>query len=237
MRNIEALSGKKVLITGANGGLGSVVTEVFLEAGAAVVGSARSIAAGKVYNDRFTAIASDLSSAQDAARLAEEAAGAMRGLDVLVHLVGAWAGGHDIQDSDEAEFERMWSLNVGTAFNAIRAVIPQMRAQRSGRILAIGSRTAVSPAAGSAAYNAAKAGLVALVKTAAAENSAYGITANVVLPGTINTSANRSAMPQADVSTWVAPRDIAELLVYLASDGGEAVSGAAIPIYGRGIGA
>jgi NAD(P)-dependent dehydrogenase (short-subunit alcohol dehydrogenase family) len=115
----------------------------------------------------------------------------------------------------------------------LRAVLPEMRAQGAGRILAIGSRTAVEPQPGVGAYSASKAALVSLVKTVALENKDRGITANVVLPGTMDTPANRAAMPGADFSKWVRPSQIASLLVHLASDQASQISGAVIPVYGR----
>jgi len=115
----------------------------------------------------------------------------------------------------------------------MRAVLRQMRAQGSGRILAIGSRAAVEPQAGVGVYAASKAALVALVRTVALENKEQGISANVILPGTMDTPANRTANPAADYSKWVPPGQVGALLVHLASGQASHVSGAVIPVYGR----
>jgi len=114
----------------------------------------------------------------------------------------------------------------------IQAALAPMQAQRSGRILAIGSRTAVEPSAGLSAYSASKAALVSLMGTLAREHKGLGITANVILPGTMDTPANRKAMPEADPSDWVQPAQVAALLVHLTSDAAQQVTGAVIPVYG-----
>ena len=108
-----------------------------------------------------------------------------------------------------------------------------MRAQSNGRILAIGSRAAAEPSPLSGSYSASKAALVALIRSIAAENRDRDISANIVLPGTMDTPANRAAIPGADPARWVRPEQVAELLVHLASDAASGVNGAAIPIYGR----
>ena len=118
------------------------------------------------------------------------------------------------------------------SFHLARAVLPVMRMQASGSVLAIGSRTAMEPAETLGAYTASKAALVALVRTIAVENKQTGISANVILPGTMDTPANRLAMPTANFSQWVNPGQVASLLVHLASDAAKQVTGAVIPIYG-----
>jgi NAD(P)-dependent dehydrogenase (short-subunit alcohol dehydrogenase family) len=127
----------------------------------------------------------------------------------------------------------MFEMNVDSAFHILRAVLPHMRKAGAGRIIAIGSRAAESPGAGVGAYSASKAAVVSLMRTVALENKGSGITANVILPGTIDTPANRKAMPAADTTHWVQPAAIASLIVWLASDAAQDVTGAVIPVYGR----
>ena len=129
----------------------------------------------------------------------------------------------------------MFDMNLNSAFHILRAVIPHMRKARSGRIIAIGSRAAEDPGRDVGAYSASKAALVSLMRTVALENKDAGITANVILPGTMDTPANRKDMPGADISKWVQPASIASLIVWLAGDAGKDVTGAAIPVYGRGL--
>jgi NAD(P)-dependent dehydrogenase (short-subunit alcohol dehydrogenase family) len=223
---------KVVLITGATGGLGTSVTAAFRNAEARVAAVDRSPSVQA--SERFVSFAADLSTL-DGARGAVEAVAARWGqVDVLVHLVGGFAGGSSVADTDEAVFARMIDINLRTAFYMFRAIIPRMRTKGSGRILAIGSRAAVEPSPKSGVYAASKAALVSLVRTVASENGDRGISANVVLPGTMDTPANRTAMPSADFSQWVPTAQVADLLLYLAGDGASSVNGAVIPIYGGG---
>jgi NAD(P)-dependent dehydrogenase (short-subunit alcohol dehydrogenase family) len=223
-----------VLITGAGGGLGTHVTRAFLESGATVAGSSKRIQDADFPHPRFAAIPADLTDGDSARRLAGSVMERFQRIDVLVHLMGGFAGGHPIPDTGEATWDLMMNLNLRSAFHILRAVIPHMRQAGHGRIIAVGSRAAVEPQPGIAAYSASKAALVSLVRTAALENKDAGITANVILPGTIDTEANRKADPSADRSTWISPDHLAALIRYLASDEAGAITGAAIPVYGRG---
>jgi NAD(P)-dependent dehydrogenase (short-subunit alcohol dehydrogenase family) len=222
-----------VLITGAKGGLGSHVTRAFLGAGAMVVGTSRAIADSDFAGLRFTAIPADLTDAQSARKLADGVIGRFQKIDALIHVMGGFAGGKSIAETDDSTWDKMMSLNLKSGVNILRAVIPHMRRAGRGRIVAIGSRQAAEPAAKLSAYNASKAALVSLVRTAALENQDLGITANVILPSTMNTEANRNANPNADPATWVQPERVAALAVFLASDSGAQISGAAIPVYGQ----
>jgi NAD(P)-dependent dehydrogenase (short-subunit alcohol dehydrogenase family) len=230
---VNQLSNQVVLVTGANGGLGTSVTEEFLAAGAVVAGTSLVIADADFPNPRFAGIAADLTDAQAAQKLTGEVIRRFQRIDTLVHVMGGFAGGKPIPETDEATWERMIGMNLRSAVNILRAVIPHMRQAGQGRILAIGSRTAVEPAANLSAYNASKAALVSLVQTAALENKDLGITANVILPATMNTLANRKANPGADPAKWVQPERVAALVAFLASGAGEPITGAAIPVYGQ----
>ncbi|PWU01296.1 MAG: hypothetical protein C5B51_23230 [Terriglobia bacterium] len=222
-----------VLITGAKGGLGSFVTQAFLAAGDTVIGSSRSIENRDFPNPRFTAMTADVTDFAAARRLADCALQGYGKIDVLVHVMGGFSGGQPLPETDDATWDRMMNLNLRSAFNMFRAVIPPMRAAGAGRIIAIASRAAAEPAANISAYSASKAALVSLVRTAALENKDLGITANAILPGTMDTEANRKADSNADFSRWVPPQDVADLVIFLASGAAAQISGAAIPIYGR----
>lgn len=229
------MSGKVALVTGANGGLGTDVTKALLEAGFAVVGLARRIQASDFDHPHFTALRASLDGLDGATKAVETVIAHFRKIDLLAHTVGGFAGGQTVAETDDATFQRMFDVNLGSSFHILRAVIPQMRKAGSGRIVAIGSRAAEDPGPGVGAYSASKAALVSLIKTVARENKEAGITANVILPGTIDTPVNRKAMPKADTSQWVQPASIASLIVWLAGDAGKDVTGAAIPIYGKGL--
>ena len=223
---------KIVLVTGANGGLGSSVTQAFLDAGAIVIGASRNIRQSEFDSATFTAISADLSSGQGARELIEELLSKFGRLYVLDYTVGGFAGGSAIADTDDPTFQNMFDVNLYSTFYLLRAAIPALRQSQAGRVIAIGSRAAVDPGANVGAYSASKAAMVSLIRTVALENQDVGMTANIILPGTIDTAANRKAMPKADFSKWVQPKSIASLMVWLASEAGKDVNGAAIPVYG-----
>jgi len=217
-----------VLITGANGGLGTAVSQEFLAAGAKVIGVAREWK----QSARFTTISGDVTTEAGCESMVKQAL-EHGPIDALVHLVGGFAGGSPLTETTDQTWDSMMNVNLRAAFCCIRAALKPMQAAGRGRIVAIGTRMAVEPSPNFAAYAVSKAALVALVKTVAAEGQKFGVTANVVLPSTIDTLANRAAMPKADFSRWVAPQSIAKLLVFLTSDAAADTSGAVIPIYGR----
>jgi NAD(P)-dependent dehydrogenase (short-subunit alcohol dehydrogenase family) len=217
-----------VLITGASGGLGTAVCQAFQESGKSVIGVARSWT--EVVP--FPTISVDLTTAEGCDAMVAEAL-EHGPIEALVHILGGFGGGQPVAETSDKTWDGMMTLNLRAAFCAMRAVLKPMTAEKYGRIVAVGSRAAVEAMPNFAAYSVAKAGLVALVKNVAAEGKDLGITANVVLPSTIDTAANRQAMPKSDFSRWVRPESIAKTLVYLASKEAGDVSGAVIPIYGR----
>jgi len=226
------MTGKVVLVTGANGGLGKYVTDAFLGTGATVVGTSRKIQQADFNNPNFTALPAEISTREGASVLIDQVVTRFGRLDVLVHTVGGFAGGQSIAETDDATFQQMLELNLNSVFHILRASIPILRQTGNSRLIAIGSRAALEPGAGVGAYSASKAAMVSLIRTAALENKGAGLTANVILPGTMDTPANRKAMPNADVSKWVRPDSIASLISWLASDAGRDINGAVIPVYG-----
>jgi NAD(P)-dependent dehydrogenase (short-subunit alcohol dehydrogenase family) len=222
-----------VLITGAKGGLGNFVSERFLAAGAQVVGVSRSIKDSDFPNPRFTATSADLSDDHAVRSLVAGIVQRFGRLDTVAHIAGGFRGGKSLTETDDDTFEAMFSLNVKAFFNIARAAVPNMK--NGGRIVAVASRNALEPSPNAAAYAASKAALVSLVRSLAGETKGRGITVNAVLPGTMDTSANRMAIPNADTSKWVPPAKVAEVVYWLASDAAEHVSGAAIPVFGRDV--
>lgn len=229
------MKGKVVLVTGANGGLGAYVTRAFLDAGATVVGSSRNIRQNDFEHPSFTAQAAELATGKGARDLVDQVVGRFGRLDVLVHTVGGFAGGQSIVDTDDATYQRMLDLNLNSVFHILRAAINPLRQSGDGRLVAIGSRAAVEPGALVGPYSASKAAMVSLIRTVALENKDAGLKANVVLPGTMDTPANRKAMPNADFSKWVQPASVASLITWLASDAGKDMNGAVIPVYGSDV--
>lgn len=229
------MKGKVVLVTGADGGLGTHVTQAFLEAGATVLGASRTIQQSAFDSPNFTAFRAEISTREGAQLLMDQLIARFGRLDVLAHTVGGFAGGQSLAQTDDATFQQMFDLNLNSVFYMLRAAIPHLRQTDNGRVIAIGSRAAVEPGAGIGAYSASKAAMVSLIKTAALENKDAGLTANVILPGTMDTPGNRKAMPNADVSKWVQPASVASLIAWLASDAGKDVNGAVIPVYGSDV--
>jgi NAD(P)-dependent dehydrogenase (short-subunit alcohol dehydrogenase family) len=226
---------KIAIVTGANGGLGNYVTRALLDAGATVVGVSRKIQQSDFRSPAFTALPAEISTAAGAKGMVESVVARFARIDVVVHTVGGFAGGQSVADTDDATFQRMFDVNLNSTFYLLRAILPAMRRTRNGRIIAIGSRAALEPGAGIGAYSSSKAAMVSLIRTVALENKDAGITANVILPGTIDTPANRKAIPNADVSKWVQPANIADLITWLAGDAGKDVNGALIPVYGSDV--
>ena len=226
------MKGKVVLVTGADGGLGTFVTRAFLEADATVIGTSRKIRQAEFDRSNFTALPANLATREGAQAIVDQVVSRFARLDVLTHTVGGFAGGRSVAETDDATFQRMIDLNLNSVFHMLRAAVTPLRRTGDGRIIAIGSRAALEPGANVGAYSASKAAMVSLIRTVALENRDAGLTANVVLPGTMDTPANRKAMPNADFSKWVKPERVASLIVWLASDAGRDISGAAIPIYG-----
>ena len=227
------MNSKVVLVTGANGGLGAYITQAFLDSGTIVAGTARKISQSDFRSSKFIAFPADLSTLAAARQLVDQVIARVGRLDVLVHTVGGFAGGQTVAETDDATLQRMFDLNFHSLFHILRAAIPALRKSGSGRIIAIGSRAALEPGAGVGAYSASKAAMLSLMKTVALENRDAGLTANVILPGTMDTPANRAAMPGADYSKWVQPQNVASLTLWLAGDAGKEINGAAIPIYGE----
>lgn len=225
------LDGTIALITGAKGGLGTSVTRAFLDAGAQVIGVSRSIQAADFPHPAFTALSANLTDPAAVNAMVADAIDRFGRIDALVQVAGGFAGGQSLAETDDATLEQMLDLNLRSAFYITRALIPHLRRQGGGRIVAVASRQAVDPMPGTGAYNISKAALVSLVRTLALENKDRGITVNAVLPGTMDTPGNRAG--GGDPGGWIDPAQVAALLVHLASNQAVAISGAAIPIYGR----
>jgi NAD(P)-dependent dehydrogenase (short-subunit alcohol dehydrogenase family) len=223
---------KMVLVTGAEGGLGRFVTQAFLEAGATVAGTSRSIQQSAFKEARFIALPAEISTKETAQTLVAQTLSRLGKLDVLVHTIGGFTGGKSIADTDDDTFRQMMDINLHSVFHMLRAALPALRRAGDGRVIAIGSRAALEPGPGVGAHSASKAAMLSLIRTVALENKDAGVRANVILPGTMDTPANRKAMPDADFSKWVRPTTVASLITWLAGDAGKDLNGAVIPVYG-----
>jgi NAD(P)-dependent dehydrogenase (short-subunit alcohol dehydrogenase family) len=223
-------AGRVVIVTGASGGLGGAVVEQFLALGASVIGVTRG---GMPERQGLHPVGADLTDAAAARRVVEAALDVGGRVDCLAHLVGGFAMGDAVTETGNSVWDRMLGLNLETAVHMIQAVVPEMLRAGRGRVIAVGAKAALQPAAKMGAYCASKAALHSLIRSLASEVKDSGITANAVLPSIIDTPANRKAMPKADPSRWVRPEAIAQLVAWLASNAAADVSGALIPISGR----
>lgn len=231
-------AGKVVLVAGGAGGLGRAVSLAFLAEGARVVVPYRRQSEMDTLARLGGATASleghvaDLSDGTAITNLVAGILAAHNRLDILVNTVGAWAGGAKFWQADGGEFERMMAVNLRTGYALLRAALPPMLEQRSGAIVNVASRAAVDHAGSAAGYVASKAAAVAMIDSLAADLKGTGVRANSILPGIIDTEANRRAMPTADFSKWPTPEAIARVILFLCSDDAALINGASIPVYG-----
>ena len=224
-----------VVITGGTGGLGATVTAHFLDAGWRVV--VPWVAAHELdrlpTHEALHAVQADLFEPAGAAACVEPAAadpGAP--LRAVVNLVGGFASGGRVHETSVEQFDAQLRLNLRPAYLVCQAALPHLIEAGGGSIVCMSSRSAVRPVKGAAGYVTAKAAVLAFVDTLAVEYRDDGIRANAILPSVIDTPGNRAAQPGADTSRWVAPAEIAELILFLCGEGARPLSGAHIPVYG-----
>ncbi len=222
----QPLAGRVALITGATGGLGVKAREAFASAGATVV-----------RRDRDDPDSPwrwfDATDPGEAQAAVENAVSAYGKIDILANLVGTWAPQPHVSEMPDDTLDDLFRVNFRSAFVMTRAVLPHMMANGWGRIINFGAKQALRGEAGNAAYGAAKAAVIALTESVAAEASDKGVTANVIIPSVIDTPANRQGMPQADYSRWVKPEHMADAMVFLCTESGGNINGARIPVWNR----
>jgi NAD(P)-dependent dehydrogenase (short-subunit alcohol dehydrogenase family) len=229
------LQGKVVAVTGAFGQLGGAVVQAALDAGAqvAALGHGAPPLDPNALGGALALGGFDLAEADAAVRALDEVAAKLGRLDGLVNVAGTFRSEKVGQGSLDT-WDMLYRVNLRTAVSACRAALPHLERAGGGRIVNVGAMAATAKAgAGMGAYTASKAGVLKLTEALAAEVKDRGITVNAVLPSTIDTPANRAAMPKADAGKWVPPRDIASVIVFLLSDEARAVTGALIPVAGR----
>jgi 3-oxoacyl-[acyl-carrier protein] reductase len=225
------MHGKAIVITGASGALGKVVAAAAVARGARVAGINRAAAKAGTTADRIDLGGVDLSDAAQALQAVDAAAAHFGRLDALINIAGAFTF-ETVADGDPKTWQRLYAINVTTALNASRAAIPHLVASGAGRIVNIGAVAALQADAGMGAYAASKAGVHRLTEALAAELKGKVIV-NAVLPSIIDTPANRRDMPKADFTAWVTADELANVILFLASDAASAVTGALLPVRGR----
>jgi NAD(P)-dependent dehydrogenase (short-subunit alcohol dehydrogenase family) len=225
------MHGKVIIITGASGALGKVVAETALARGARVAGVDHAKSQIADTPDRMELGGVDLSGAIPAKQAIDAVAAHFGRLDVLINIAGAFSF-ETVAEGDPKTWQRLYAINVLTALNASRAAIPHLVKSSAGRIVNIGAMGALQAGAGMGPYAASKAAVHRLTEALAAELKGK-VTVNAVLPSTIDTPANRADMPKADFTKWVTAEELANVILFLASDAASAVTGALLPVAGR----
>lgn len=228
--------GQCVMLTGASGNLGRAVAEAFSERGAKLVLLASSAATlerafGAASPARMLAPL-DLMQQQQVDAVVAAAIARFGRIDVLCNLVGGFRMGSAVHETPDAVWNSLDDINVRSLVHTARAVVPRMLAGGGGRIVNVGAYAAQKGAALMGAYIAAKAAVTRLTETMSAELRDRHINVNCVLPSVIDTPQNRAAMPDADPARWVAPADLAQVIVFLASPAARALHGVALPVTG-----
>ena len=225
------MNGRVLVITGALGALGKIVADTAEARGARVAGIDHALSQTPATPTRFELGGVDLTDAAQAKKAIDAAAAHFGRLDALINIAGGFAF-ETVADGSDKSWQRMHAMNVLTALNASHAALPHLAGSGNGRIINIGAMGALQAGAGMGPYAASKAGVHRLTEALAAEWKSK-ITVNAVLPSTIDTAANRASMPKADFTKWVRPLELAEVILFLASDAASAVTGALIPVVGR----
>lgn len=224
------MSDRVILVTGGHGVLGAAVVKAALADGlkVAIIDHARGHAVPEGVLELGGVDLTDRAEAEQAVNAVADHFGR---LDALLNI----AGGFVWQTTDDAApaWDRMFALNLSTALNASRAALPWLKASDEGRIVNVGANAALRSAAGMGAYAASKSGVHRLTESLAEELKSTAVTVNAVLPSILDTDQNRKDMPDADPSKWVAPADLARVILFLASPEARAVTGALLPVVGK----
>jgi NAD(P)-dependent dehydrogenase (short-subunit alcohol dehydrogenase family) len=229
-----------VLVAGGTGGLGRAVSLAFLNEGASVVVTyvidqefADLKTAARGNTSRLAGRKVDVTDEGAVEQLIQGILADHGRLDVLVNTVGGYAGGMKLWEADTRILDHMLALNLRSGFVLSRVAARTMLLQGKGSIVNIVARAALDHPPGLGAYAASKAAALAMMDSLAADLKGTGVRANSILPSIIDTQANRKAMPNADFAIWPKPEDIANIILFLASDNAKVIHGAAIPVYGN----
>jgi NAD(P)-dependent dehydrogenase (short-subunit alcohol dehydrogenase family) len=222
------------IVTGGTGALGRALVRRLLAQGTRVVVPWRSAEEWRSLQQEAGAlpllgIEASLADAAGAEAFVAQAAGWLGVLDAVALVAGGWAGGTTFEAAPADEWDKMLRTNLDTVAHVCRAALPHLRAQ-GGSVVAVGSRAAETSGAGMVAYAVSKTAVHAFVRVLALENVGHGVRFNAVLPGTIDTPANRRAMPNADRSKWTSPDAIAGVMAFLLSSESAPTTGALVPV-------
>jgi NAD(P)-dependent dehydrogenase (short-subunit alcohol dehydrogenase family) len=227
-----------VVITGAFGALGTAVTRAFGHTGARMALIDVSQPSAEFQTEfagaqRVLLGGADLATVDGTRKTMAAIAMRFGGIDVLVNVAGGFRW-EKIEDGEIETWDSLYAMNLRSAVVSCKCALPAMHERGGGRIINVGAGSAARAALGMGAYTASKAGVQRLTEALSEELKDRNITVNAILPGTIDTPRNRLDMPNADFGKWVSPDAIAKVIVFLASDDAAAITGAAIPVCGRG---
>ena len=228
-------SNKVAIVTGAAGALGQTTAAALVAAGARVAAvdhAADRLASLWDGNDRVLQVSCDLTSPESVEAMARTVSGELGAVDLLANIAGGFTMGPPLHETSIESWDFMMDLNARSVFLTCRALLPAMRERGQGSIVNVAARAALQGKGRMAPYIASKAAVMRLTESLAAENRAVGINVNCILPGTVDTPANRADMPDADHSSWVPTEDLASVMMFLASPAAHGVHGAAVPVYG-----
>ena len=220
---MQDFSGLHVTVTGAAGALGMSVANAFMTSGADVSGV--DIVEAET---PFQLHKADLINPDDAKRVVAE----IGRVDVLANIAGGFTMGDTVETTSDETWDFMYNLNARTVFNMVRAVVPQMRERNKGKIVNIGAKNALTGVGNMAAYSASKSVVIKLTESLAEELKSHNINVNCILPSIIDTPRNRADMPKANFSSWVTPKAMAKVVLFLASEDANPIHGASLPVVG-----
>jgi NAD(P)-dependent dehydrogenase (short-subunit alcohol dehydrogenase family) len=219
-----------VLVAGGTGYLGTAVVRELLAAGHAVTATwVVEREAERLASEPVELVHADLFDADQVTKAVQST----EGLEAVVNLVGGYAEGPRVHETDPDGFDGLLRLNVRPGFLLARAAMPLLIERGGGAFVGVSARAALRPFPGAAGYIASKAAVLAFIQALDAEYKHDGIRCNAIVPSVIDTPANRTAQPDADYSKWVKPDEIARVVRFLVSDESAPISGAAVPVYGR----
>jgi NAD(P)-dependent dehydrogenase (short-subunit alcohol dehydrogenase family) len=227
--------GSVALVTGAAGALGGGVVEAFVDAGATVA-AADLVDPDEVdLPDGATYYQGDFTDESAVSSTVADVVDDHGGIDSLVNVAGTWRGGSPVDETDVGTFDFLFDVNLKTMFLASKHALPHLRdsdADGGGTIVSISARSSLEGGEGDSVYRATKAGVRLMTESIAAENRGT-VRANAIMPSVIDTEMNREMMPDADHDSWPTPAELADVILFLCSDGAGVTSGAAVPVYGE----
>lgn len=239
---------KVILVVGGTGGLGTFVSELFLEYSPQSViityrsdsekdrlltligeNSKRNVLG---LNTTIDFVKVDVTLEKEVQALFLRINEKFGHLDIMANIVGGYAGGKPIEDITMDDWEKMSNINLKSAFLLTKYAIKPMKQRGFGKILHVSSASGEKASGNDAAYASSKAGLIRMVDSVKEEVKNKGVNINCILPTIIDTQSNREAMPDSDYSTWINPKDLAKVIIFLCSDESKSINGVALKTHG-----